>query len=640
MDQILDRCEGVIGIADDIIIHGKDDAEHDRRLHKFMKVAREHGLVLNKKKCEVKSNSVKFFGCVYDKHGAHPDPSKVSAIKEMPAPQNKGELQSFLGMVTYLSPFIPQLSSHTATLRGLLKADVEYSWNATYQVAFDKLKSVVCEDTTLRYFNTKKPVTIQVDASGKGLGATVIQDDGPVAFASKALTPTEQCYANNERELLACIFGAERFRTYVFGRHFMIESDHKSLEQISMKNLADAPVHLQRMLLRLQDYDFTIKYCPGEEMVIANTLSRYSPEDTPEILLDISVNHVYIDAEKKRDYQLADTIIAGWPDDIKDVPKALRPYHGQRDSLTVEDGLILCGEAIIVPPGERKKVLEQIHQGHLGTSKCQYRARQCVYWPGINKDIEQLVGACTTCQRHQPQEPRQPLKPTPPPERPWQQLGADFMMFDGSEYLVIVDYYSKMPIVRKMPTSQCNNAKTITVLKELFAEHGIPEEIRSDNGPQFASHLFAEFTKDWNIKHSTSSPRNPRSNGQAESAVKIVKGLLTRAKCTRQDPYLALLAYRSTPVDSHLRSPAKMLYQRALRTTVPQRIRHKDPYAAAEHERLEEHATQSAADHDRTGCHRKAPLYAGQSVSVINNDRTLWLPATVVHAADHDSYIV
>ena len=158
---------------------------------------------------------------------------------------------------------------------------------------------MVCEDTTLRYFNTKKPVTIQVDASGKGLGAALIQDDGPVAFASKALKPTEQHYANNERELLACVFGAERFWTYVFGRHFMIESDHKSLEQISMKNLADAPVHLQRMLLQLQDYDFTIKYHPGEEMVIADTLLRYSPEDTPEILLDISVNHVYIDAEKK-----------------------------------------------------------------------------------------------------------------------------------------------------------------------------------------------------------------------------------------------------------------------------------------------------------------------------------------------------
>ena len=219
----------------------------------------------------------------------------------MPAPQNKGELQSFLGMVTYLSPFILQLSSHTATLRGLLKTDIEYSWNATYQVAFDKLKSLVCEDITLRYFNMKKPVTIQVDASGKGLGAALIQDDGPVAFTSKALTPTEQHHANNERELLTCIFGVEHFRTYVFGRYFMIESDHKSLEQILMKNLADAPVCLQRMLLQLQDYDFAIKYHPGEETVIADTISRYSPEATAEILLDISVNHVYINSEKKNE---------------------------------------------------------------------------------------------------------------------------------------------------------------------------------------------------------------------------------------------------------------------------------------------------------------------------------------------------
>ena len=130
--------------------------------------------------------------------------------------------------------------------------------------------------------------------------------------------------------------------------------------QISMKNMADAPVCLQRMLLQLQDYDFTIKYHSGKEMVVADTLLRYSHKDTPEI----------------------------------------QPYHRQQDSLTVEDGLILCGEAIIIPPGERKKVLEQIHQGQLGTFKCQYRARQCVHWPGINKDIEQQVEACTTCQTH------------------------------------------------------------------------------------------------------------------------------------------------------------------------------------------------------------------------------------------------
>ena len=151
------------------------------------------------------------------------------------------------------------------------------------------------------------------------------------------------------------------------------------------------------------------------------------------------------------------------------------------------------------------------------------------------------------------------------------------MIFDGSEYLVISDYCSQMSIVQKMSTSQCSSAKMITVLKELFVGHGIPQVIKSNNGPQFASHLFAELTKDWNIKHSTSSPRNPSTNGQAESDVKIVKGLLTHVKCSGQDPYLTLLAYRNTPVDSHLRSPAEILYQCVLHTTVLQRIRHKDP---------------------------------------------------------------
>ena len=207
------------------------------------------------------------------------------------------------------------------------------------------------------------------------------------------------------------------------------------------------------------------------------------------------------------------------------------------------------------------------------------------------------------------------------------------------EYLVIVDYYTKMPFVRKMSPSQCNSARTIAVLKELFAEHGIPEVIWMDNGPQFASHLFAEFTKDWNIDHTQSSPRNPRSNGQAESAVKIVKGLLTRAKFSGQDPYLALLAYRSTPVDAHLRSPAEMLYQRAIRTTVPQRIRNKGPRAESDRERLDDRATQSASYHDRHS-RTKSPFYAGQTVSVLNDAKTLWLPATIIRQAAHGSYLV
>ena len=115
MDQILECCEGVIGIADDVIIHGKDDEDHDRNLHNFMHTACEHGLVFSGEKCEVK-DSVTFFGTVYDVNGAHPDPKKVDAIHKIPPPDNKQQLQHFLGMVMYLSPFIPSLSTHTAPL--------------------------------------------------------------------------------------------------------------------------------------------------------------------------------------------------------------------------------------------------------------------------------------------------------------------------------------------------------------------------------------------------------------------------------------------------------------------------------------------------------------------------------------------
>ena len=159
-----------------------------------------------------------------------------------------------------------------------------------------------------------------------------------------------------------------------------------------------------------------------------------------------------------------------------------------------------------------------------------------------------------------------------------------------------------MPFVCKIPPSQCNAAKTISILKELFAEHGIPESLCSDNGPQFACALFAEFATNWNFDHCTSAPTNPRSNGQAEAAMKIVKGLLMQSKYSGQDPYLALLAYCSTPVDAHMCSPGEMLYQHALCTTVPQHICHSDPHATADHDHLDQHASLSAANHDHQGC--------------------------------------
>ena len=151
--------------------------------------------------------------------------------------------------------------------------------------------------------------------------------------------------------------------------------------------------------------------------------------------------------------------------------------------------------------------------------------------------------------------------------------------------------------------------------------------------------MFTEFAKEWNFDHNTTSPRNPRSNGQAEATVKIVKGLLSKAKYSGQDPHLALLACRSTPIDTYLQSPAEMLHQRNICTTLPQRICHKDPHAADDHDRLNQCATQSTEYHNHH-CRTKSPMYAGQTVSVLNNDKSLWLPAKIIWRAEHGSYLV
>ena len=162
MDQILTHCNGVRDIADDVVVHGKDEKEHNKHLHKFLRVTHEHGLVFNKDKCAVKQTSI-----VFSNVSMMPMELILTlkkSVHKMPAPETATQLQKLLRLVTYLSPYIPSLSSFTAPLCGLLKKETEFIWNNSYQEAFDKVKSMACKDTTLWYFYVHKPVTVQVDA--------------------------------------------------------------------------------------------------------------------------------------------------------------------------------------------------------------------------------------------------------------------------------------------------------------------------------------------------------------------------------------------------------------------------------------------------------------------------------------------
>ena len=241
MDCILEKCPGTISIADDVGVFGKTEAEHDKHLHNLMRVALQHGLVFNIDKCDIKQANMKFFGLEFSADGVRPDPGKAADIQRMKEPQNVAQLQEFLSIATYMSPFIPNLSQQTATLRDLVKKDAEFFWAESHNAAFEATKSLICREVTLAYFDPQAESVIQVDASSRGLGAVLIQHGKPIAFASKSLSDCEQRYANIEREMLAVVFGCERFHMYVYGKSFVLESDHKPLEMINLKNLAAAP---------------------------------------------------------------------------------------------------------------------------------------------------------------------------------------------------------------------------------------------------------------------------------------------------------------------------------------------------------------------------------------------------------------
>ena len=446
--------------------------------------------------------------------------------------------------------------------------------------------------------------------------------------------------------MLAAVFGVERFHTYVYGWSFTIESDHKPLESIYRKNLADMPAWLQCMMLCLQGYDFTICYCPGKEMVIPDTHSWFSPWPGPNLPLDIAIHHSRIMPDHKEAFQQAfvndpemwaldNLIITGWPEDTKEVPHPLCPYWQHRETLTIEDGLVLQGEALVIPPAKRERVLHQLHQFHQGIMKSQLLACGSFFWPGINKAIKEVVHQCEACTQFQSQNSTAPLTPTP--SHPWHMCATDILPLEGVDHLVVGDFYSEMIFVWHLPPGQSNANKGVLLLKEMFSGHGIPEVLHSDNGLQYVSAQLADFCTSRGITHKTSSQHYPQSNGFAKACIKFVKHALQWSKYNGADPQLTLLALQATPIDTKLPSPAELLYQHQLRTTILAKICNNDPSAIQVCEQID--TCSEAAKSQADKCSKAlAPLYAGQPVATYDILWKIWVPATVIHVLPWNSY--
>ncbi|UYV66613.1 hypothetical protein LAZ67_4002327, partial [Cordylochernes scorpioides] len=321
-------------------------------------------------------------------------------------------------------------------------------------------------------------------------------------------------------------------------------------------NERDITHRLQRLKMRMMRYSYQISHIAGKKQIVADVLSRkpISKRHKDELEEELSAyiqsiefpateeRLLEISRKQKEDSlcsQVANYCTGGWPKNKKEVDPEIRGYWQFQDDLTYQNGLLLRGQRILIPRSMRKEILEKLHQGHFGINKCRSRAKESVWWLGISQEIERMVSSYTKCLKER-RPKHEALMPSEFPIRPWQKVGMDLFYLNGRWYLIVCDYYSR---------------------------HGMPETVRSDNGPQFQKVLgseFSRFSKEWSFKHITSSPRFPQSNGFIEAIIKNMKQSLKK----EEDCYLTLQAYRTMPLESGY-SPAELLIGRRLRTSVP-----------------------------------------------------------------------
>ena len=585
LEEIVQGLQGVRVYIDDIITWGSTQQEHDRNLFALLQRLSEAGLVLNFEKCEFRVKELTYLGEVISETGCKPDPAKIQAIRDFPIPKDKHDVQRLLGMVNFLNRFVPNLSPHTKHIRSLLQNDIEWNWSHEHECEFQALKKGISQESSLAFFDPRKPIKLSNDASKDGLGACLLifteNTWKPVAYASRGMTRAERNYAQIEKELLAIAFACERFHNYIYGLNVLVETDHKPLISIFKKSLYDTPARLQRLRLRLQKYDLKLEFSPGKHLVVADTLSRAFPKCendsfVSELDEDIAIHVCSVKAEismsEEKWRSVADETIKDC--ELRNVIDVLstgegiipKPYVNFLDELDVIDGVLLKGKRVIVPSSLRAEMLDRIHEGHMGREKCKRRARDHVYWPNMNQAIDDLVEKCSTCQSMRFAQPREPLVPHDKGENPYEKVGCDLFYFHNKTYLIVTDYYSHYPEIALL--SNETSSQVIVKMKSIFARWGIPATVMSDNGPQFSSVEFRQFAQQWEFNHATSSPHYPRSNGLVENSVKVVKRLLEKALLEGQDPYLALLAYRETPLECG-RSPAELIMNRKLRTRLP-----------------------------------------------------------------------
>ena len=503
----------VVVFLDDILVFSPSEDEHVNHVRAVLQRLLENRLFVKAEKCEFHATSVEFLGHVIKSGAVEADPKKVTAVTEWDVPTDRTQLRRFLGFANFYRKFIKNFSEVAAPLNALTSPAVPFQWSTAADAAFQRLKTLFSTAPVLSMPDPSRQFILEVDASETGIGAVLSQRDStdgqlhPCAFYSRRLTPAERNYDVGNRELLAVHDALKEWRHWLEGsaQPFLVLTDHKNLTYLrTAKRLSPRQ---SRWALFFTRFHFSIMFKPGSENVRADALSRQF-SDLPE--------------PEEPETILPETCFVGavtW--DLEDeVVRAL-------GSTPAPDG---CPPHCLFVPSElRAKVLDWGHthklSGHPGAARTEEFLRRRFWWPGLSADTRAFVAACDVCARgknsHRP--PAGLLHPLEIPSRPWSHIAMDFVtglpLSNGhSVILTIVDRFSKA--VHYVPLAKLPSSSELAELLALHVVrlHGIPVDIVTDRGPQFASKTWQAFCRGIGAKVSLTSGYHPQSNGQAERA--------------------------------------------------------------------------------------------------------------------------
>ena len=545
---------------------------------------RQAGLKLKPSKCHLGQTKVKYLGHIVSREGVSTDPCKVQRIREWPVPRSVSDVRTFLGFAGYYRRFIAGFAMLSAPLTRLTEKHRCFSWTDTEATAFNKLRECLSNTPVLAYPRFDVSFCLKSDASADGLGAVLTQtyddEERPVGFASRRMNPAEKKYSTTERELLAIIWGINHFRPYLYGKKFVIVTDHKPLTYL--RSIKEPKGRQARWLHELSEYEFSVEHKSGCCHNDADALSRLPEADESREedvertldsaqLLDRSANDTTetvlcaatgwqssLDIKPMAQMQRRDPVIREVVEQLEHTsyrPAArgkwrqnmFRPYRLIWSQLNLVDDVLYRRRRqgprqdeknlVVLPASLVPEVISQLHSdpmsGHLGVDKTISRIVERYYWPWYTKDAEEFVRICEPCQKRKPGYPlgRARLQ-SMPVGAPFEMVAMDFLELPkttrGNRYVhVVADYFTRWPEVFALP-DQRSETVARTLVDGVITRHGVPSVLHSDQGRNFEGKVIKELSMILGMTKVRTTPYHPQCDGLVERLNRTLVDILAK----------------------------------------------------------------------------------------------------------------